>query len=26
LTGGSGVNMVLNPSATFSLLRPTLLQ
>jgi hypothetical protein len=26
LTGSSGVNMVLNPSATFSVLRPTLLQ
>jgi hypothetical protein len=26
LTGGSGVNMVLNPSATFSVLRPILLQ
>jgi hypothetical protein len=26
LTGNSGVNMVLNPSATFSVLRPTLLQ
>ncbi len=26
LTGNSGVNMVLNPSATFSALRPTLLQ
>ena len=26
LTGGSSVNMVLNPSATFSVLRPTLLQ
>ena len=26
LTGGSAVNMVLNPSATFSVLRPTLLQ
>jgi hypothetical protein len=26
LTGNSGVNMVLNPTATFSVLRPTLLQ
>ena len=26
LTGNSGVNMVLNPAATFSVLRPTLLQ
>ncbi len=26
LTGSSGVNMVLNPAATFSVLRPTLLQ
>lgn len=26
LTGGSAVNMVLNPAATFSVLRPTLLQ
>ena len=26
LTGSSGVNMVLNPTATFSVLRPTLLQ
>jgi len=26
LTGGSAVKMVLNPTATFSVLRPTLLQ
>jgi len=26
LTGSSGVNMVLNPTVTFSVLRPTLLQ
>ncbi len=26
LTGSSGINMVLNPTATFSVLRPTLLQ
>jgi hypothetical protein len=26
LTGSSGVTMILNPTATFSVLRPTLLQ